>query len=104
VATPSTTEGNNPGRDGNSALQRQALAERHQWPSEMLGEPVGEKCSGEKGEEHQRSDPSVSVRLHRPAAADGGERRDTRKGGGHAKEQRQASSHERLIGAGENEG
>jgi hypothetical protein len=31
----------------------------------MLGEPVGEKCSGEKGEEHQRSNTSVLVGLHR---------------------------------------
>jgi hypothetical protein len=85
-------------------LQRLTLAEHHQWPSEILGEPVGEKRSGEKGEEHQCSETPVLVCLHRPAATDGGERRDAREGGGHAKEQRQARSHERLVNAGEYEG
>jgi hypothetical protein len=69
-----------------------------------MRESLRQKSYGEQRKEHQGREATVLVRLDRPAAADGGKRRDAYECDGHAKEQRQSSPQERLIGAGENEG
>jgi hypothetical protein len=67
-------------------------------------ESLRQKSHGEQRKERQCREATVLVRLDRLAATDGGKRRDAHECDGHAKEQRQSRSQERLIGAGENEG
>ncbi|PZR80557.1 MAG: hypothetical protein DLM68_19445 [Hyphomicrobiales bacterium] len=69
-----------------------------------MRESLRQKRYGAQRKERQCREATVLVRLDRPAAADGGKRRDAHECDGHAKEQRQTRSQERLIGAGENEG
>ncbi len=69
----------------------------------MIGEARQEQRQSEDGKQGDCEPAAILVSLGDPAATDRGKGRDDGEGQRHAREQRQATAHERLIVARENE-
>ena len=83
---------------------RKTRARRDQRPGQPVGERREQQGEAQHGQDHDGDQAAIFVGLHRPAAADGGERRHEGEGRGHAQQHRQAALDEGLVGPGEDEG